>query len=291
MKAASRKLGEFDLRKTLILSLVFHILVVIIFSITIRKNPFDEIKPIIVEIESVADSMSQGLSEQLETAQHSQAPAHNEPVLQESRTPTVPEKTLPARQKTESTDVSKLKESLQQQKQDSVKNQLKEKVVAKTGPRIDPQKQAVNTSDPQLKEILDKEEFNKIVPESDGQMDEDISRILQEDGSQDATGADIPESDPLKGADWSAAPRKTLFFPDIASRIPEEYRKKGQNYIIKMRITFDKNGLAVKTEVIRTSGDPMIDSIFQTELRKIKVEAINRDRLDEVVKTFTISLK
>ncbi len=284
---------HFNLKNTLIISLVIHILIVVIFSITIRKNPMEElIQPVEVTIESVADSMSDGMSQQLNNIQHSQAPVLNKPVKPDDATPVLPDKTLPVKKNIKNQDKKILEESFKKQNPETTKNMLKEKVVAKTGPKFDPNKIDINNSDQEMSQILNKEEKNNLADTGQNQMNDDISKILDEDGNNSSkNNSAVPDNDPLKGADWSAAPRKTLFFPDIASKIPEEYKKKGQNYIIKMRISFDKNGLAVKTEIIRTSGDPMIDSIFQTELRKIKVEAINRERVDEVVKTFTISVK
>ena len=124
-------------------------------------------------------------------------------------------------------------------------------------------------------------------------IDQNIENALNQSSSSDNVNNNGNPSggDPLIDASWSSAPRKTLFFPDIESRIPAEYRQRGMGYSVRVRIAFDKNGLATSVELLESSGDSTIDNIFLVQLRKVRVESINADRLDVVTKTFTISLR
>jgi len=99
------------------------------------------------------------------------------------------------------------------------------------------------------------------------------------------------QGDPLGGAQWSSQPRKVVSFPDIKSKIPDEYKKKGLSYSLTARIAFDKNGLAVRVDIISSSGDPTIDDIYHNELRKILVEPTSDDVVVEVTQNFLIDLK
>ena len=101
----------------------------------------------------------------------------------------------------------------------------------------------------------------------------------------------ISGGDPLSDAKWSSKPRKTLYYPDIQSKIPDSYRKKGLSYSLQAVIVFDKNGLAVKVDIIKSSGDHTIDALFEKELKKVRIEPVNESRLVEISKVFLVNVR
>lgn len=98
-------------------------------------------------------------------------------------------------------------------------------------------------------------------------------------------------SDFLANASWMGTPRKTIAFPNIASRISELQNTRGYGYSVTARITFTPQGWVSSVELIRTSGDPRIDHIFRNELRKIRIEENKSGQVDTVIKSFNISVK
>lgn len=98
-------------------------------------------------------------------------------------------------------------------------------------------------------------------------------------------------SDVLADAQWSGTPRKTLLFPNLIASIPQQYKSRGYGFSITAKITFSPQGWVSAVELLRTSGDPRIDSIFRTELRKIRIEPSSKTSYDTITKTFTISVK
>jgi hypothetical protein len=130
------------------------------------------------------------------------------------------------------------------------------------------------------------------------QVSYNIDQILNETGdTKNKTGlgnnseGTMPGGDPLSGANWTSQPRKTLSYPDIQSKIPDKYKKKGLSYSLTAKIDFDRNGLAVFVDIINSSGDSGIDNILFTELHKIRVEPIQENIIVEITKVFTINLK
>ncbi|MGL4389035.1 MAG: hypothetical protein ACRCTJ_06565, partial [Brevinema sp.] len=101
----------------------------------------------------------------------------------------------------------------------------------------------------------------------------------------------ISQSDFLEDASWSGAPRKTIIFPKITEKIPSEYQARGYGYSVTASITFSPQGWVSAVELLKSSGDPVIDNVFRNELRKIRIEESSKNSYDTVVKTFTISIK
>lgn len=117
------------------------------------------------------------------------------------------------------------------------------------------------------------------------ELTSDLDKIL------DASAKQYHNNDLLSDATWSGQPRKTIFFPDLAQSIPERYHAKGYGFSVTAKITFDPQGWVSSLELLHTSGDPYIDSIFRIELRKIQIEHGTSTVYDTIVKTFTISVK
>ncbi len=97
--------------------------------------------------------------------------------------------------------------------------------------------------------------------------------------------------DALADANWSGTPRKTLSFPNLTAKIPQQYKSRGYGFSITAKITFSPQGWVSGVELLRASGDPRIDGIFRTELRKIRIEPSKKTTYDTITKTFTISVK
>ncbi|MGL4393748.1 MAG: hypothetical protein ACRCS8_00775 [Brevinema sp.] len=98
-------------------------------------------------------------------------------------------------------------------------------------------------------------------------------------------------SDFLDDASWTGSPRKTIIFPKITEKIPAEYKARGYGYSVTASITFSPQGWVSSVELLKSSGDPVIDNVFRNELRKIRIEESDKNAYDTVVKTFTISVK
>ena len=97
--------------------------------------------------------------------------------------------------------------------------------------------------------------------------------------------------DALADAKWSGTPRKTLSFPNLTAKIPQQYKSRGYGFSITAKISFSPQGWVSSVELLRSSGDPRIDGIFRTELRKIRIEPSKKTTYDTITKTFTISVK
>ena len=133
---------------------------------------------------------------------------------------------------------------------------------------------------------------NRELDEVAGDVDKALNENTEGTGKVNASlKSGTGGNDPLGDAGWSLRPRKTVYFPNIQSKIPEKYKKKGMSYSLTARIAFDKNGLAARVDITSSSGDPNIDNIFFTELKKVRVEPIVENRTDIVTKRFSISLK
>ena len=98
-------------------------------------------------------------------------------------------------------------------------------------------------------------------------------------------------ADALADANWSGTPRNTISFPNLTASIPQQYKSRGYGFSITAKITFSPQGWVSGVELLRASGDPRIDGIFRTELRKIRIEPSKKTSYDTITKTFTISVK
>lgn len=98
-------------------------------------------------------------------------------------------------------------------------------------------------------------------------------------------------SDFLADGNWSGSPRKTLTFPNLIGSIPPQYKARSYGFSVTAKITFSHQGWVSAVELVQGSGDPRIDGIFRTELRKIRVEPSKGTQYDTILKTFKVSVK
>lgn len=99
------------------------------------------------------------------------------------------------------------------------------------------------------------------------------------------------KKDFLADAKWGGTPRKTLSFPNLTASIPQHYKSRGYGFSITARITFSHQGWVSSVELVQGSGDPRIDGVFRTELRKIRIEPSKNTQYDTIIKTFKVSVK
>ncbi len=262
-----------SIQKSFLVSLSIHLFFIIFFSLLLITNRFQsKNEPVSISIESESESISKGLGDNIYEPIKKPAPQLKE------------RKTKPVEKNAVTEKIAPKKENLKKELALNSKNDLQ---------KDSSQNDNLNQIQNQISNNMAKEAENKKVKQEMDQIFGNIEQALKEGNSR--TGKDgkgtLSSGDPLSDATWSSKPRKTIYFPNIQSRIPDKYKKKGMSYSITMRLSFDKNGLATKAEIISSSGDPSIDSIFNTELRKIRVEPIEIDRVDEITKVFTISLK
>lgn len=283
---------ELGIQRSFLVSFIIHLFLFLIFSLLVVTNPFQsKFEPLTINIQSETLSLSTGLGEDVGKSAKKVSPHLSERRTKPVEKTSVLEKTVPRK---EMMNVSKANEKLKQnlKKVVSAENTVKElkrvenikhKVKREIIPDIEKQINSEVSKEARGDKV--KQELKQIT----GNIDKALEEIEQATPEESKRGA--PSGDPLSDANWSVKPRRTLFFPDIQSKIPEKYKKKGLSYSITVRITFDKNGLATRVEIVSSSGDPKIDSIFNNELRKIRVESISESRVDEIAKTFKISLK
>ena len=275
---------EFGLRKGLYLSIGIHLTILILFSLIIVKTPFETItQPIEINLQSTALGESPGLKESGKTAALPKKPELPVRVTKSAVIPALPEKTLPEK---------KIVQPSQPIKGTPVVPNSTVKDLAKPPvSRQDTGKVQTGTIPPDtggISEDLDKE----LESRENSQMEGDVDKALSDGGGKEGkTVGAASGGDPLGNAQWTSRARKTLFFPDLESKIPQEFKRKGIGYSVTARIAFDKNGLAVRVNILKSSGESAIDRVFNSELRKIRVESIAENRVDEVTKTFSISLK
>lgn len=283
-------MNELDLKKSLAVSLAFHAFLFLVLSIVFINVRFETtFEPVSVNIVTDSASMAAGITEALDQPARRNRPSMTRRITQPADTKALPEKTAPSAsvlksftKKTETLKDRTKKVTVPDARQELKKEERREEPAAESAPAPDPEK-------------IREQELRERTARELRRIEGDIDRILDEPAvgpvSPRADSGGSPGQDPLGDASWSAQPRKTVFFPNIQARIPPNYRKKGLSYSVTSRIAFDKNGLAVRVDIITSSGDPAIDSIFFTELKKIRVEAIEDSRVDVITKTFSISLK
>jgi hypothetical protein len=255
-------------------------------------NPFQsKFEPLTINIQSETLSLSTGLGEDVIKSTKKVSPRLTERRTKPVEKTAVLEKTVPRK---EMMNISKANERLKQNLKKTISTERivkelksieKVKHNVKDKPLQDVEKRINSEVSKEAKEEKLKEELKQIT----GDIDKALDEVEKATPGESKKG--ISSGDPLSDATWSVKPRRTLFFPDIQSKIPDKYKKKGLSYSITVRIAFDKNGLATRVEIVSSSGDPKIDSIFNNELRKIRVESIPESRTDEITKTFKISLR
>jgi outer membrane biosynthesis protein TonB len=263
---------ELGIKKSFIISLSGHLILLIFLAFIMAARIQNEDKDLVtVNLEPLGESLSKDLGDNMYEPSRKSLPRLGERKTLTPENKTIPEKAMPEKEKeSEKSIPGATGEDLTRNSHDNKTDTAEFK------------NQVSNTIS---QEEMKQQEINKLFG--------DIEKALEQGGSASSIGGNGSDlsGDPLSDASWGSRPRKTTFFPDIQSKIPDQYKRKGLNYSITVRLTFDKNGLASMVEIITSSGDPAIDSIFNEELRKIRVEPIDVDRIDKVTKIFKISLK
>jgi hypothetical protein len=285
-----RRRGEFGLEKGIAIAVGVHAVLFLILSIVIiDKNPFQQIQqPLIVNIQAETETIAAGLPDSMSEKTRTVSPHLADRVTRPAEHKALPDKTLPSTPVHQaSTPKEAIRENVRKEAAANTSGELRQEKIVPVTPSEDAVKK--------LDEYLEQEAKDKKARDEMNQMNNDIDKVLNEDSQGTATrpgnNTVIGKGDPLSDAEWSASPRKTLYFPDIQSKIPADYRKKGLSFSLTARISFDPNGLAIKADIVKSSGDPAIDSVFNEELRKIRIESISGTRVDEITKTFSISLR
>ncbi len=277
-----------SLKKTLIVSFIAHILIVLVLSLTIKNLPLNDIpEPMMVTIETGPDSMAYGINEAVSQPSSEQSPTLSERITaSDNRSRTIPDTATPVRSGIR--EVADYSSDVRQQIRNVPTTTSESDLHASQA-----NSERIHEVAQNLDRFLEEDAHQQAQNNELNQVNQNIENVLNQTTATTSGGHQGNPSggDPLSDASWSSAPRKTLFFPDIESRIPAEYRQRGMGYSVRVRITFDRNGLATGVEMLESSGDPTIDNIFMVQLRKVRVEAINSDRTDVVTKTFKISLR
>ncbi len=248
---------ELDLKNSFYISLAIHFIIFILFSIFFLKNPLQKIEtPTVINIDFSSEISGNNADEK-------PAPVVEEkPIVKDKKTH--PKETKKEIKNNET--LKKLEEA--KEKKEKIEKSISENKIAKTTPET-------GNSDKEDDDLL-----------------KNIDEAIKTGGSKNDRARETGKADnddALSGGKWSGKARRTIFFPDIQSKLPDELRKKGIGYSVTARIKFDKNGLAVSVEIIKSSGNSKVDQIFNTELKKIRVEP--SDRSDEVTHTFRILIK
>jgi TonB family protein len=256
------------IKKSFIISLSCHAVFLVFLTLIMSAQPYNDDKNLVtVNIEPVGEIISKNLSDNMYEPSKKAKPAAERKTKAEEKK-SIPEKAVPEQEKLKPVPGA-TGDELVKDVRDSAS---------------DKEKFRDNVSNSVSREEK-QQEVNKLFG--------DIEKALEQGTDTSSSGGNqaLSSGDPLSDASWGAKPRKTTFFPDIQSRIPDKYKKKGLSYSVTVSLTFDRNGLATGVEIITSSGDPAIDSIFNEELRKVRVEPIDADRIDKVTKIFKISLK
>lgn len=288
-----------SLQKTMIVSVLAHVVLLLVLCMAVKNLPFNDIpEPVLVTIDNGPSQMAQGNNS---TAQQTTA-AQTAQVQQTAQTrpnsaaQTVQQQTTPARHSGGLREVADNSADVQQNSQSSSRNNVlttpndsTHHVSAADNAQV---QQVANNVDQAMQDNAARNaqnsEFNQINQNVENALNQSSSSSSSSHSSSSSSSA---SGDPLSDASWSFVPRKTIYFPDIESKIPAEYRQRGMGYSVKVRITFDRFGNATAVDLVESSGDPTIDNIFLIQLRKIRVEPIDVIRTDVVLKTFTIKLR
>ncbi|MGC8769958.1 MAG: energy transducer TonB [Brevinematia bacterium] len=249
---------EMDLKNSFYISLMIHLILFLLFSLFFLKNPFQKIEtPTVVNIQF--DNQLSG-SQMKDDVQG--------PVIEEKKKEEkVKEKVTPVKKEVKKNEVvEKIKEV--KEKKEKLEKNISEK--------------------PKEKEVPQTGNKEKVKDEDDDLL-KNIDEAIKTGSAKNNSAGEETRSDVLSGGKWSGKARRTIFFPDIQSRLPEELRKKGIGYAVTAKIKFDKNGLATYVEIIKSSGNSKVDQIFNTELKKIRVEPA--ETTDEVIHTFRIQIR
>lgn len=210
-----------------------------------------------------------------------------------SKTPTktIKEKTKPVLKKTTPTIENKIVKKVKAvQKKSFTPTVAKEiRPVLKT-PTIteQPIKEEINKPPPQTIEPLT---IEKEIPNEVKKVSQQQQLASELDNLLKKRIVKTSPTDFLANATWSGTPRKTISFPKLATQIPQQYKSRGYGFSVTAKITFSPQGWVSSVQLVHTSGDPRIDNIFRTELRKIRIEESKKNTYDTITKTFTVSVK
>ncbi|MGL4677541.1 MAG: hypothetical protein ACRCWI_07745 [Brevinema sp.] len=147
-------------------------------------------------------------------------------------------------------------------------------------PPITPNTEPIQPSPP-----IDKIPVVEQVKNVNKDLSDELEQLL---AKKDNIATDV---DFLADASWIGTPRKTLSFPNLTASIPQHYKTRGYGFAVTARLTFSSQGWVSSVELVQGSGDPRIDSIFRTELRKIRIEPSSKNSYDTITKTFKVSVK
>jgi outer membrane biosynthesis protein TonB len=275
-------LSGLTLNKSFIISILIHLLLILILSISLTNLPsLDAPSPIIVNIEPATQTITAGIEEALQQPATTTSP-RLERVTESAVKEPVPDRVTPAQPTPRTQDsTAEIRENLRRLANESEQNLLKQEATPVDKPKT------VDTPIPKIAETESEDrQLKEVARGIEQSLDQDLLNALNT-GEPRTPG----RGDPLSDATWQARPRKTLFFPDLESKIPEEFRRRGMGYSVKVRLAFNQQGLCTMVELIESSGQSRIDSIFLTELRKIRVEPTDEARVDVITATFTISVR
>lgn len=282
---------EIGFNRSLAVSAGIHILLLLILSFSLLSNPFEiKSEPVIVSIQSESDSIAAGIAEQIEQSGAQVKPELKERVTKADDARSLPEKAvLPPVQRS---DQPLTREAVRENVKESTPAEAKQNVKKERVRPVNPDRMRSEDLNRKLDSSFEEEAKTDRERERVNDRSTDIDQALNDAGRPNVSSAQARNTgDPMSEWAWSVKPRNAVFFPDIISKIPPEYKKKGMGYSITARITFDKNGVAVKAEIIRSSGEIEIDSVFYSELKKVRVEPISENRMDQATITIPISVK
>lgn len=308
-------LKDININQSFLASFLIHVAILLILSILLlQSNLFKTPEPMLVMIDSPVETIASSLDNMLNTPTHTQAPQLEErvsPVLEKNA---IPDKTVP--------NMPAINPN--QNSQAEVKESIKNNLTAKDPEdlyKIDPAKIKNNQNQKEMDQLAKKNNTpadtldkmfeepakdnnpsktpanqvgdlsHKILSELSNQQNNNTALNNQNNQPNDS-GDKIDKTDPLSDAKWNGQPRKTIKFPDLASKIPDEYKMKGLSYKITVRLTITPEGTVKKVNILESSGEIELDSIFQIELQNIIVESVPASVGPvTVVKTFTIKVK
>ncbi len=281
---------EIDFKNSLFISIFIHFLLFLVFSILFMKNPFQRVElPTVVNIEFNAETVGEGINENIKS-----------PPLQ-TRTPSLEQRKSVVTERTVVKEKAILAKELVRKIKEISKENVKELVPRKDVIEKKVKENVNKQTEKIVKDVVRDEKVednvaskslqNELEDRESEELLKDIDAVISGTGEKGKESVSEVRGDPLSGGKWSSRVRKTIFFPDIQSKIPDELKKKGIGYSVTARIRFDRNGLAIVVEIIKSSGNSKIDQIFNTELKKIRVEPVDDNVIDEVVHTFKIRVK
>lgn len=286
-------LSEMDLSKGFAVSVLIHLVVLLIVSITVTDLPqVRDLEPIQISIEPSMDVTALGQTTaneptEIQNAESSQAQPTTAPKVLETGNDaaTTWEDIFAAIQEVEAEAEAAIAESTSETVESTPVN---ENTVEQDIEEI-----ADDTFDEVLGDVVEEaieEDTEANAAEELPDLLNDLDDLLNESAIDEAIQTTpVSPGDELSDADWSSTPRAVLYFPDIEAAIPSSYKTSGRGYSLTAKIYFDKWGKVTMVDITRSSGDTVLDGIIEDELEKILVEEISANRTDTVKKVITLS--